>query len=519
MKRSVVLVALLLLCVAPNLMAGGGQEKQAADSAEAQKVVIFNTRPSKEKLPEGVDFNDNPYINFIRESSGIDLEFMRPEYSTYYDKLNLIMSSKNMPDLIQGRFEDLYKYAKEGLLVPLDDLLAKYGKDILENMPENAWQHVKVDGKIYGIPSVYFYPVEGKDSIPNRVLWVRRDWSNNLGIADPVTLPEFTEMLRAFTFDDPDGDGKKDTLGISGYIRDGELRGLDPIFGAFGVIQHGATWSEVNGKVVYNPTKPEMKDALAYLNSLYKEGILDPEFYMLNSSQWMERVYQGKIGVWQGSWWEPEQRTTSIVKNTGVDTMVGGLIKAVHAPVGPKGFKGNSASLALSEGVYFITVDSKDPSVSVKLFNWLFSPAGRDYDFGIEGVNFDVIDGVRTRSVTNPPDIYRRLYHLSYVPWSEGEFKRNALDEVKQDQDLFKFAWEALKVSADDAVTSAIPYYKSDSLLEYGPELQKMWIEYAIKIIIGEYPLSEWDTFVELWNKNGGEVITREMNEYYASTR
>ncbi|MDT4762176.1 extracellular solute-binding protein [Sphaerochaeta sp. PS] len=519
MKRSVVLLGLMLLLITPNLTAAGTQEKKPAVSAGPQKVVIFNTRPSKEKLPEGVDFNNNPYINFIRESSGIDPVFLRPEASTYYDKLNLIMSSKNMPDLVQGRFEDLYRYAKEGLLVPLDDLLAKYGKDILEGMPENAWQHVKVDGKIYGIPSVYFYPVEGKDSIPNRVLWVRRDWSDKLGIAEPKTLPEFTEMLRAFTFNDPDGNGKKDTLGISGYMASGELRGLDSIFGAFGVIQYGSTWSEVNGKVVYNPTKPEMKDALAYLNSLYKEGILDPEFYMLNSSQWMERVYQGKIGVWQGSWWEPEQRTTSILQNTGVKPMVGGLMKPIHAPIGPKGLKGNSASLALSEGVYFITVDSKDPSVPVKLFNWLFSPAGRDYDFGFKGINFDLIDGVRTRSVTNPPDIYRRLYHFSYVPWSEEEFKLNALDEVKHDKDLFEFAWEALKVSADDAVTSAIPYYKSDSLLEFGPELQKLWIEYAVKIIIGEYPLSEWDTFVQLWNKNGGEAITREMNEYYASTR
>lgn len=199
--------------------------------------------------------------------------------------------------------------------------------------------------------------------------------------------------------------------------------------------------------------------------------------------------------------------------------MVGGLMKPIHAPIGPKGLKGNSASLALSEGVYFITVDAKDPSVPVKLFNWLFSPAGRDYDFGIKGVNFEVINGVRTRSVTNPPDIYRRLYHLSYVPWSEEEFKLNALDEVKHDKDIFEFAWKALQISAEDAVTSAIPYYQSESLLEFGPELQKMWIEYAVKIIIGEYPLSEWDTFVNLWNKNGGEAITKEMNAYYASIR
>ncbi|GEM_PF-2760789 len=519
--RKFVLSCLAILMLTTAFLWAGGAKENASPTApgEMPKVTIFNNRPAREKLPEGIDFYNNQYINFIRESSGIDLIFMRPENTTYYDKLNLIMSSSDMPDLIQGRFEDLYRYAKEGLLVPLDDLLAKYGKDILKNMPENMWKHATVDGKIYGIPSVYFYPIPGKDSIPNRVLWMRRDWSAKLGLQDPVTLDDFTALLRAFKNNDPDGNGKNDTFGISAYIRNGDLQGLDPIFGAFGVIQTGGFWSEVDGKVVYNPTKPQMKEALKYLNMLYKEGLLDPEFYMLNNTQWMERVYQGRVGIWQGSWWEPEQRTTSIIKNTGVANLTGGLVKPIHAPIGPEGYKGNAATLALSEGVYFVTVDADDPSVPVKLFNWLFSDKGSSYDFGIEGLHYTVENGVRVKSATTPPDIYRRLYHLSYVPWNEEEFKLNALAEVKNDKDIFEFAWEALKISAEDGVTSAIPYYRSPAQIEYGAELQKLWLEYCVKIITGDKSIDEWDTFVDLWKKNGGDLITKELNDYYAATK
>ncbi|MDD3996994.1 MAG: extracellular solute-binding protein, partial [Sphaerochaetaceae bacterium] len=295
--KKVILTIIISLLVLSSVMWAGGTKEATLAPGELPKVSIFNNRPSREKLPEGIDFWNNPYINFIRESSGIDPVYLRPDNSTYYDKLNLVMSSGQMPDLVQGRFEDLYRYAKDGLLVPLDDLLAEHGKDILAEMPENMWKHATVDGLIYGMPSVYFYPIPGKDTIPNRVLWVRRDWTDKLGIKDPVTLDEFTEMLRLLKNGDPDGNGKNDTLGISAYVRNGQLQGLDPIFGAFGVIQIGNMWSAENGKVVYNPTKPEMKEALTYLKMLYDEGLLEPEFYMLNNTQWMERVYQGKVGL------------------------------------------------------------------------------------------------------------------------------------------------------------------------------------------------------------------------------
>lgn len=519
MKRILVITLVCTCLLTGALWAKGTAESKDTSSSGLQKITIFNNRPSREKLPEGIDFWNNPFINHIRESSGIDPIFLRPDNSTYYDKLNLVMSSGDMPDLVQGRFEDLYRFAKDGLLVPLDDLLEKYGQNILKGMPEQMWRHATIDGKIYGIPSVYFYPIPGKDSIPNRVLWTRRDWSDALSIKDPVTLDEFTTMLRRFKNEDPDRNGKNDTWGISAYIKNDELLGLDPIFGAFGVIPDGEMWSEVAGKVVYNAVRPEMKDALSYLNKLYAEGILDPEFYMLNNTQWMERVYQGKVGVWQGSWWEPLQRTKSIIDNTGVPNMVGGLMKPIHAPTGPKGYKGNSATLSLAEGVYFITIDAKDPSLGVKLFDWVFGPVGRNYDYGFEGEHYTVQDGVRIRNPEIPLDtyIYRRLYHLTFVPWSEEEFRQYAFDEIQKDPDMFEFAWKALEISADDGVTSAIPYYKSPAQLEYGPELKKLWLEYAVKIIIGEYPLSKWDTFVDLWYKNGGTQITKELNEYYVA--
>ncbi|MBT3276301.1 MAG: extracellular solute-binding protein [Spirochaetales bacterium] len=515
--RKSILVWVLIVLLPAVMWATGASE--STDSGEPPELSIFNNRPARQAMPEGVDFWDNVYINYIRESSGINPIYMRPERSTYNDKLTLVMSSGDMPDLVQGNFAQLYKYVDDGLVVPLDDLLKEHGQDILANMPENMWKHVTVDGKIYGLPAVYFYPVPGKDSIPNRVLWVRKDWINSVGVDDPVTLDEFTDMMRKFRDSDPDGNGKADTMGISAFIRDGDLRGLDPIFGAFGVIQTGGQWTDINGKVVYNTVRPEMKKALAYLNGIYEEGLLDPEFYLNDQGAWMERVYQGTIGTWLGSWWEPKYRTDTIIKNTGVANMTGGLVKPIHTPVGSDGYSGNAATLSLAEGVYFVTIDADDPAVAVKFYNWRFSDAGKDYDFGFKGTNFSVVDGVRVKSADTPVDGYARAYHTSYVPWGEPDFRQYVIDSTGKDPDIFEIAWKALEVSADDGITSAVPYYQAPSMVEYGAELQKLWVEYAVKIITGEFSLDKWDEYVGLWKKNGGDDITAEMNEFYSSQK
>ncbi|WP_235439823.1 hypothetical protein [Paenibacillus sp. DMB20] len=37
------------------------------------------------------------------------------------------------------------------------------------------------------------------------------------------------------------------------------------------------------------------------------------------------------------------------------------------------------------------------------------------------------------------------------------------------------------------------------------------------KIIYGKLPADEFDKFVEKWKQNGGEQVTKEVNEWYRS--
>ena len=45
--------------------------------------------------------------------------------------------------------------------------------------------------------------------------------------------------------------------------------------------------------------------------------------------------------------------------------------------------------------------------------------------------------------------------------------------------------------------------------------LEKLVEETYLKIIMGELPVSEFDTFVENWKSLGGDEITQEVNDWY----
>lgn len=96
----------------------------------------------------------------------------------------------------------------------------------------------------------------------------------------PTTIDELENVLVAVRDNDPDGDGAKDTYGLSNTS-------LNAVFGAYGDIpmkEFRGTGSQKlyytmrDGKVVFACVQPEMKEALTKLQQWYKDGLIDPEF-------------------------------------------------------------------------------------------------------------------------------------------------------------------------------------------------------------------------------------------------
>ncbi len=275
----------------------------AASMEEDRPVVSFVfTKGGFESVPENDVIKQK-----IEEAANITLDHIAPTAANYTEQVNLILSGdpSEYPDLVKlqsNMFNDLFDYAEQGALMDLTELV-KDCPNILEYLPQEALERCTIDGKLYAIP-VY--------CSPNRYnVVIRQDWLDNLGLEAPVTLEDYHDVLTAFTFNDPDRNGKNDTYGLSGL----NIETFDPIFGAFGVMAPiqsyngtGTYWYLEDGKLLPQVTNPKAKEALELIHAWYEEGIIDPEFVTNTTDDDLnDKAMKNQFGVTYHWWtWEPK---------------------------------------------------------------------------------------------------------------------------------------------------------------------------------------------------------------------
>ncbi|MFQ9151073.1 MAG: hypothetical protein ACLR6B_05460 [Blautia sp.] len=226
MKKKVVSV-LLSSVMAMSVFAGVATQVSADEKPVVKFVFIKGGF-------EGVPEND-VILQKIEDTCNITLDHVAPTMANYAEQVNLILSGSKseLPDMVKltsSMFNDIYDYADQGALMDLTDLV-KNCPNILKNVPEEALERCTIDGKLYGIPVF---------CNPNRYnVVIRQDWLDNLNLDVPKTLEEYHEVLKAFTFNDPDGNGKDDTYGLTGL----SMETFDPIYGAYGVMSPIQTYN------------------------------------------------------------------------------------------------------------------------------------------------------------------------------------------------------------------------------------------------------------------------------------
>ena len=212
-----------------------------------------------------------------RESLGINMEttLLGGDASNYETKLRLALtSSDDLPDVFPVYSAQLAAdMIESGMVKDITDditnLMPDRLKEIYDQYP-NTYSTVTKDGKIYGM-AVSPHLTEGE------VMIIRQDWLDNLGLEAPTTIDEFEEVIRAFTEDDPDGNGEKDTYGFT-YEGDTIYNNgwcADPvtIFSVYTGKNLPGQWQEdEDGKLVYGSLDEGNKKALERLARWHANG-------------------------------------------------------------------------------------------------------------------------------------------------------------------------------------------------------------------------------------------------------
>ena len=213
--RKISCIALILFLFAAAYAAAGAEGESAAAGDGPLVMSMFITLGERQ---QSMAPGENRYTDYLQEKFNVSFDLTVVPGEARLEKQNLLLASGTYPDIFfDGQFSpaDQMKYGGQGVLIPINDLIANHGPDI-----EKAWELLPVlqkwmvtpDGNIYSIPAVE----ECYHCSVNQKHWINTTWLDKLGLDMPGTTDEYEAVLTAFRDDDPNGNGKQDEIPLTG---------------------------------------------------------------------------------------------------------------------------------------------------------------------------------------------------------------------------------------------------------------------------------------------------------------
>lgn len=546
--KKVVKAGLAGLLITASLSACTGKTESSNNADNVLKVDSNGkyTEPVEVSIGKGIDANykfegndtaeNNAYTRWLKDRYNIDIKHeWEASAGDYEQKVSLTIASNDLPDAMLVNESQLKQMIKADQLADLSEVYEEYGserlKDIYKSNP-GLLDNVTVDGKLYAFPET---------TLPSAPMtWIRKDWLDKLGLQPPKNLQDVENIAQAFIDNNMGG---QDTIGIVGTAQGGALYptfltsgdhsfNLAPVF--FANNAYPGIWvKDEDGKAVYGSTLPETKATLALLNEWYKEGILDKELGLRKSSQ--EVIASGKTGIYFGAWWTPYNIEDSIKNDPNANW------RPYAAPVDAAGVLNSNETT----GSQYIVVSKEyeHPEAIVELLNIHVNEKDPSYKeavgkemtsqeiplFTIMGHGDQLKYAVDTTrkflaGEISLEEVDKVNYGFTYELVSHAKnTKKEPYDNYdiqywNKDDEFFTHVYSHLNggstfVDADINYVRSLATAKTQTMQTRWTNLKKLEDETFLKIIFGNAPLSDFDKFVEQWKEQGGEQITKEVNE------
>ncbi|WP_206098565.1 extracellular solute-binding protein [Paenibacillus montanisoli] len=295
MKKSILVSLMLVLISSIVLTACGGANNK--ENAGSESAAGTNTEGNAAEAAGPVDIGffapqgkapleDNEYTKLVEEKFNVKIKWDVAPTDALVDRRQLLLASGDYPEVfLEGKFTtgDLMTYGKQGVLIPLNDLIDKYApnlKAMMEKKPYMKEAMTAPDGNIYGIPRLN----ECYHCTHSQKYWMNKEWLDKLGLAVPTTTDELYNVLKAFKTKDPNGNGKADEIPLTGapdkYVWNGNIDAF--LMNSFIYNDNGKYLTVTDGKVDFAANKPEWKEGLAFMHKLYSEGLIDKAAFTQN---------------------------------------------------------------------------------------------------------------------------------------------------------------------------------------------------------------------------------------------
>ncbi|WP_284642461.1 extracellular solute-binding protein [Paenibacillus silviterrae] len=497
LRKSVLMASVLTLTAGVAAGCGGGaaatnDASKPAASGDASKPAA----PYKMSImlpsfnPEPMS-TDGEIFKKIQSVTNTELKFNWVPSATYSDKLSATVASGELPSVItvlNQKAPFIVNSVRSGMFWELGPYLKEYKN--LSRMNPIALNAISIDGKVYGI---YRERDLARDGIT-----LRKDWLDNLGLKEPNTIDEFYNVMKAFTLNDPDKNGKNDTIGL---VEQQEPAGWRTM-----LAWHGgpADWEIKDGKASPAHLSPAYMETMKFYKKLYDEKLMNLDFAVVKDGR--QVMNKGTAGAWVANLNDANGIEEQAKKVDPKAKMT--LIGALEGPKGKRTIAGSG-----SYGIFMIPKTSVKTEAEVKqILNYFDKLSDKEMQNmlynGIEGRQYTVENG-EYKKTTDPKML---------VEYGMGDSSQLAVlrDEVTTyGSELVHQRDKVWKENAKIAIENPVNAFISDTYSEKGKELDKLIADARTKFIMGAIDENAWKKVTEQWMQNGGSKIIEEYTAEY----
>lgn len=360
-------------------------------------------------------FSNYKALKTVKEITGVDVT-CDVALSDATEALYLMMTTGNWPDIItlDGATPIVNELIQGGYVYSLTELAEKYDPDFISSLPPAMVEAGKVasDDTVWGMvsdiaPEWKYENGTINGNLGNQGYMVRHDIWEALGEPSIATPEDLYNTLKLFKEKYPTLDGKNSIpLGGYGNGGDGTLLTIGYSFG----LKQDISINFDDDSVTLRFLDPNYEEFAVYMNRLFREGLLDPEFFVKNAQQSTEGAASN---VFMMPWvYHALDEANMILRQNDPDSVFV-AIEPMNNCGSSFSYRGSSRMTGSS--IAFITKKCSDPAAALRLMRYGASPAGSLQMYkGNPGEHYIVKDGVFYQSDA----VYEAMQGGSWSEWN-----------------------------------------------------------------------------------------------------
>ncbi len=372
----------LAAALCAGMMAGCSPKEESQIGEDGVLELEFYNADGEE------DLWDNAVAKAITEATGVRLKIDYP-VAAQDMKVALMIAEQNFPDIIYAK-GDAASLIDAGALLDLTDLIEEYGPNIKKLYGDqfDKLKYSKEDPSIYQLSSYAIGSENYKSSGTAQIQWdVLKE--NNYEV--PRTLDELEKMLKDYIAAHPTTDKGLSTIGFT--LSASDWHWMITLGNPAGTIANGepdnGQWLvDENYNAVYKFRSDEEREYFRWMNRMYNEGILDPEFATQTHEDYIAKISSGRVLALFDTDWDYED-AERVLKSDG-------KLGKTYAPLPMTMNEDVKCPLLMDQGLVVgqgvaITTACKYPVEAIKFIDYLCSDEGQVLtNWGIKDVNYFV---------------------------------------------------------------------------------------------------------------------------------